>query len=121
MRRTSLLLATAVSSLALAACGGGGKSDEDQIKSAIQEVGKDPASLCTKNGSAALVKAAGGKDACLQLAKKSGQGDAQLDVSGIKVNGDSATATVTNGSGAGKGQKSAVRMIKENGDWKIAG
>jgi hypothetical protein len=107
----------------LSACGGGkSQSDADKVRSAVEAVGKDPTTLCTKYGAAAVLKQTGGKDKCLSLVKTSGSiGDPKIKVSNVKITGKTATATVTGGSGAQKGKTDTAKLVKEGNDWKVAG
>src|SRR5690242_10417504 len=92
-----LVVAVASASLALAACGGGGNSDEDQIKSLVKKVDDNPAALCD-NATKDLLAQLGGKSGCQQLAKTN-KNNSKSKVTNVKVNGDTATATVTDSSG----------------------
>jgi hypothetical protein len=120
MRKSMPLLgATALSSLALAACGGG-NSDSDKITKVVKDVGKDPSTLCTKYGSAAVIQGIGGKDACLKAAKSATSTDPGVKVANVKVKGNTATADVTNEAGPNKGRTDKVNFVKEGGNWKVA-
>jgi hypothetical protein len=98
--------------LAFSACGGS-DSDEDKIKDLVKEVDENPTALCD-NATKELLAQLGGKAGCEQLAKtdKSNGGDSK--VTNVKVNGDNATATVTDKTGP-----SNVTFVKEDGDWKV--
>lgn len=107
-----LAVAVVGGALAFSACGGGGNSDEDQIKSLVGKVDDNPAALCD-NATKELLAQLGGKAGCQQLAKTN-KNKSKSKVSNVKVNGDTATATVTDSSGP-----STVTFQKENGDWKV--
>jgi ABC-type glycerol-3-phosphate transport system substrate-binding protein len=120
MRRSvSALSATLVSALALSACGG--SSDSDKIKSVIKDVGKDPATLCTKHATAQILQQVGGEAACVKLAAQPDAKDPGVKVGKVDVNGDKATAEVTSNSGPDKGRTSKVSFAKQGGEWKISG
>jgi hypothetical protein len=114
MNRNSVASILVLPVLALSACGGGGggNSDEDQIRQIVTDSGKTPSKLCD-NLAAAPLKAIGGKDKCKSLAK--GQKGTDVKISSVTVNGDNATVKAT-GSGSDTGD---IKLIKENGDWKI--
>ncbi|WP_354698761.1 hypothetical protein DSM112329_04454 [Paraconexibacter sp. AEG42_29] len=106
-----------VPTLTLAACGGGGgDSDEDQIRSIIKDGANDPASICDHVTPALLKQLGGTVDACKKVAKEQDDGDKKADVSNLKVNGDSATATVTDKTGA-----NSIKFTKSGDDWKVSG
>jgi hypothetical protein len=107
-----LTVAAVGGALALAACGGS-SSDEDKIKDLVKKVDDNPTALC-ENATKDLLAQLGGKAGCEQLAKtdKSNGGDSK--VTNVKVNGDTATATVTDKTGP-----STVTFAKEDGDWKV--
>jgi hypothetical protein len=108
-----LTVAAVGGALALAACGGGSNSDEDQIKDLVSKVDDNPTALCD-NATKELLAQLGGKSGCETLAKQDKNSGGDSKVSNVKVNGDTATATVTDKSGP-----STVTFQKEDGDWKV--
>lgn len=107
-RMLSLL---AVPAVALSACGGG-KSDKDKLTDIIKEGGKTPSSVCD-HVTDALLKQLGGKDACVK-ASKSQPGDDSTKIKSLKIDGEKATASVSDKSGA-----NTIKFVKEGGDWKV--
>jgi len=98
--------------LAFSACGGS-DSDEDKIKDLVGKVDDDPTALCD-NATKELLAQLGGKAGCEQLAKSNQDTGGDSKVSNVKVNGDTATATVSDKSGP-----STVTFQKVDGDWKV--
>lgn len=109
--KRSLTIAVLGGALALSACGGS-KSDEDNIKDLVKKVDDNPVALCD-NATKELLAQLGGKAGCEQLAKTN-KDTSKSKVSNVKVNGDTATATVTDKSGP-----STVTFQKVDGDWKV--
>lgn len=109
-----LYAALAVPALTLAACGSSGDSDKDKITSIVKDVGKDPSAICD-HMAPALLKQLGGTAKCKTAAKADPTGpDSTTKVDSVKVTGDTAVANVTDKSG-----KTAVKFIKDGGDWKV--
>src|SRR3954470_24787740 len=98
--------------VALSACGGS-NSDEDQIKDLVKKVDDNPTALCD-NATKELLAQLGGESGCKTLAKQDNNSGGDSKVSNVKVNGDTATATVTDKTGP-----STVTFQKEDGDWKV--
>ncbi len=121
MRRTvagSLLGAA----LTLAACGGG-NGDEDkitdivaseQIKGVVASIHQNPTSLCTEYGTEDLVAELGGQAACTTATASLSTGG-KWRVSDLKVEGDTATAMVTDSTGPSK-----LTFTKKGDDWLVA-
>jgi hypothetical protein len=119
----ALLLALA---LGLAACGGGGESDEDKIVNAIEEAAtsNDPA-VCNETQTLAFMEqtsGSSGKEAekeCEDEAK-SGQGQPDsLSVTKIEVDGENATADAAFKGGIFDAQTLELALVEEDGDWKL--
>jgi hypothetical protein len=122
-----LLLAAA---LALSACGGGGSSsgsdDEAAIETVIEEdATSTDASKCTEFNTQKFNEqqsGASGKkatEACEEEAESNEEPAESVDVSNIKVDGETATAEAAiNGSGL-NGQTLELELAKEGGDWKL--
>ncbi len=111
-------------SFVLAACGGGGNDDADQIAEQIDfaATSGDPAA-CTdaqtlkfdeqttfQNGQAAVASCK--KDAA------SGVADS-VDVSDVAVDGNTANATIAVTGGGYDGQTVKISLVKEDGTWKV--
>lgn len=97
--------------LAFAACGG--DSDEDKIRAIIEDGAETPSTICD-NASKALLDQIGGKDACVEASKQAPD-SGEPDISGVKIDGDKATATVKDKDGT-----TTVGFVKEDGDWKVS-
>ena len=114
--RRALVPALLALPLALAACGG--ESDEEQIKSIISDATDDPASICD-NASKALLEQLGGEEQCKEASKAEegadADGDVEVEVKSVKVDGDEATADITDKEGS-----QTISFVKEDGDWKLA-
>lgn len=127
MRKLHLLLLPALLlAFGLAACGGGGESDEDKIVSAIETAAtsNDPA-VCKETQTPAFMEqtsGSSGKEAqkeCEEEAK-SGEGQPEsVNVTKVEVNGEKATADVEFKGGNLDGQTPEVALVEENGDWKL--
>ena len=120
----ALLLAFA---LGLAACGGGGESDEDKIVSMIEEsaTSTDPA-ICGETQTLSFMEqtaSGSGKEAekeCETETEEEDSGDPDsVDVTKVEVDGGKATADVGFSGGSFDGQKLEVALIEEDGDWKL--
>jgi hypothetical protein len=112
--RRLLLVALAVPTLAVAACGSSkGSSDKDKLTSIIQKGGSDPASICD-HLDAATLKTIGGKAGCL-TASKGQKPDTTVKVTSLTVSGDKATAKITDKKGP-----QTVKFVKVGGDWKVS-
>lgn len=119
----ALLLAFA---LGLAACGGGGESDEDKITSTIENAAtsNDPA-VCDETQTLAFMEqtsGSSGKEAEKECEEEAKSGEGQPDsvsVSNVKVNGDKATANAEFKGGNLDGQTPEVALVEEGGNWKL--
>jgi hypothetical protein len=125
-----LLIAAA---LALSACGGGGGSssrsggnEEAAIEEAVEKSAttNDP-SKCTELQTQAFneqEKATSGKEAteiCEEEAEEGESPAESVDVSNIKVDGETATADAEIHGSALNGQTVALELQNEEGDWKL--
>jgi hypothetical protein len=126
MPRSSLPIAL-LATLGLAACGGGGGggSDADKIANAIRSTaGITDASLCdslfTDQGIQQTYSedsaAAARKDCQANVKDKPSVKPGDVDVSAVKISGETATAI-----GAVKGNKGYFKLRKVGGDWRIDG
>lgn len=119
-RRLLQMLAPTAAIAGLAACGSA--SDSATITQVIHTVGRDPATLCTRYGTAGLIRQDfGNKSQCLQQAKEPTASDPAVKVDRVAVTGSTATATIREGRGPKKGQPSTVRFVKQGGQWKVSG
>jgi hypothetical protein len=125
-----LLPLVLIAALAPAACGGGssssGDSDEGAIEAAIETSATttDP-SKCTEAQTEAFNQAetsASGAEA-LKVCEEEAEADdtpaESVEISNIKVDGETATAEVAVGGGSLNGQGVEVELVEEEGDWKL--
>lgn len=118
-----LLLALTVG---LAACGGGGESDEDKITSTIETAATstDPA-VCGETQTLKFMEqtATGtGKEAeknCEEEAEDETNQPDSVSVSQVKVNGESATADAEFKGGTFNEQTLELGLVEEGGEWKL--
>jgi thioredoxin-like negative regulator of GroEL len=116
--RRPLLALTAIAGLGLAGCGG--SSDKDQITQLIKSYGSDPAKLCTTYATPAMVEQQfGSKAACLKAAQQPGAKDPGVQVASVTIKGNTATARRISETNPGKGSKSDLFLVKQNGQWKV--
>lgn len=120
----ALLLALA---LGLAACGGGGESDEDTIASVIEEsaIGTDPA-ICGETQTLNFMEqtnSSSGKAAEKECEKETEEEDSNdpdsVDVSKVRVDGGKATADVGFNGGSYDQDILEVALVEEGGSWKL--
>jgi hypothetical protein len=131
--KKSLLLLPLVliaSALALAACGGGGSSSGGEAETAIAEVIEQSATSlsptkCTKYQTQAFNEqdtGAKGKEAvkaCEENVEGSESPAEKVDVSNIKVEGETATADAAVTGSALNGQTVNMELVEEGGTWKL--
>lgn len=126
MRKLHLLLLPALLlALGLAACGGGGESDESKIEEAIElSATADNPDVCTKYQTQNFLEQTNqesGKAAvktCEEEAEN-GEGAESADVSNVAVDGSKATAEVALTGSTFNGQTVEVAAIEEGGQWKV--
>jgi len=133
MKRRLILLPvlSILAALALSACGGGGSSTSggDEEAAIVETVEKsattsDP-SKCTEFQTQAFneqEKATSGKEAteiCEEEAEQQESPAKSVDVSNVKVDGETATADAAIGGSALDGQTIELELVKEDGDWKL--
>lgn len=114
MRRIVAAVALFAGVLALSACGSSSKSDKDKVTELIKDVGKNPATLCTKYASADLMTAVGGDAACQKLAAEPSSKDPNVKVDSVVITGAEAIAKVTGNTG-----HQQIKLVKQGGDWKV--
>jgi hypothetical protein len=128
LRKLHLILPAAllVLGLSLAACGGGGESDEDKVASTIETAATstDPA-VCDETQTLNFMEqttAATGKEAEKECEEKaeSGEGNPEsVNVSEVEVEGEKATASAEFEGGNFDGQTLALALVEEEGEWKL--
>lgn len=114
MKRVAGVLAL-VPVLALAACGSSSKSDKDKITDLIKDVGKNPATLCTKYATAELLTQVGGASQCVALSKKPTSRDPNVKINKISITAGDARAEVTGTDG-----HQVIGFVKVGTDWKVS-
>jgi ABC-type glycerol-3-phosphate transport system substrate-binding protein len=126
VRLTAAVTASLVAALALAACGGNGNSaDEDQITAVLTRAATsgDPA-VCTQDQTLKFTEQTSG-GAKGQAAVKACEKDAKstaaekIDVTDVKVDGDTATATAKATGSIFDGQTISVALVKQGDRWKL--
>jgi hypothetical protein len=126
-----LPLVLLVTALALTACGGGGSSssggssDETAISEAIEKSATttDP-SKCTKYqteefNEQGAQESGNALKACEESAEESEEPAESVNVSNIKVNGETATAQAEIEGSSLSGQSVEIEMANEEGAWKL--
>jgi hypothetical protein len=126
IRRHALPLAILVSAVSLAACGGGGESDEEQIVGVITTsvTGHDPAECEELSTLAFMEQSTDGTGeeavkACEAEKVDTSDDPDSVKVTGVKVAGSKASADVAFTGGSFDGQKVEVTLVEEDGDWKL--
>lgn len=104
------LVALAGVSLAWLALTGPPAGDAAAVSALLRQGANDPATLCD-HLSAGMLRAAGGRAACVRASPEHGPGGT---VRNVRVEGSTATATVGTG-----GSAERVRLVRRNGTWKV--
>jgi len=124
--RLLLLPALLIGAFSLAACGGGGESDEGKITSTIETAATstDPAVCGETQTLKFMEQTAGGsggeaEKACEEEAKAGENNPESVNVSKVQVEGEKAAANVEFEGGNFDGQTLEVALVKEGGDWKL--
>jgi hypothetical protein len=122
--RHVVLLALAVAALAL---GCGRESEEDQVRTTLDEfaaatANKDYQALCDELFATKLVEEVRQTVACELALKNSDLARAQkpkLEVLRVKVDGEKATADVRTSAANQRPSRDTVELIREGDDWRI--
>jgi hypothetical protein len=122
-RVVPLALVALLAALGLVACGGGGgSSDEDQIRSVSDRAltGNDPAS-CDELLTAHFVQTfyGGSTEQCKKNAEETSTNPDSVEVTNISVNGDKASADIKLVGGPGDGQVLSSIFVKQGNQWKF--
>jgi hypothetical protein len=124
----SLLVAAVLAVLAGSGCGGGGPSDEQQVRSAVlafsrATAAKDYDKLCKQLLAPALVDKVKATGLPCEVALEKGLGpvrDPKLSIGAIKIDGDKATAEVNTSAAGEAPSHDTLQLTKVNGQWRIA-
>jgi hypothetical protein len=128
LRHALTSTAAVLAAVVLAACGGSGDDDsgaEEQITDVVTTAvtSTDPQVLCTKSFTETwITQVYGGTAKCVTV-ETGNQKDAKpasaAEVSGIKVDGDGATAFLEIKGGSQDGARGALTLAKDGEDWRI--
>lgn len=117
INRRSLALCLAVPALFAAGCGGSDSdSDQDQIKGIITEVANDPLAICDHLSDETLQTVfQGDADACRKAGEEANAGDEKgdVDINSVEVDGDTATAKITDKDG----KDQTLKFTKDGDEW----
>jgi hypothetical protein len=122
-RVVPLALVALLAALGLVACGGGGRSsDEDQIRSVSDRAltGNDPAS-CDELLTAHFVQTfyGGSTEQCKKNAEETSTNPDSVDVTNISINGDKASADIKLVGGPSDGQVLSAIFVKQGSQWRF--
>lgn len=111
--RTIAALALTGLALGLVACGG--ESDEDQVKTVVNQLANTDEKVCDKATDKFLKAVGGTKEQCKKSARED-DGSTKPKVGKITVDGDKATAELS-----ADGSKATFQLVKDGDDWKLDG
>jgi hypothetical protein len=111
-RLIALALVALVTSIGVAACGGGG--DADKARTVVEHLRDSDQAVCGELTGAYLKQLFRNKSNCETAAKRS-KAKNSFDIKSVKVNGDQATVGIQS-----KQRKGTVVLVKTGGDWKIS-
>jgi hypothetical protein len=120
-RLSRLALICLIGALALPGCGfGGGQSDREQITDVVNKAfTDDDPKLCGQVLSQSFIKTFYGTvGKCEQNAAKGANADS-VDVLRLTVTGDTAKALIMASGGSASPKPVTLKLVKEDGDWKI--
>jgi hypothetical protein len=128
LRPVCRLLVALLVALAAAGCGGGGPSQEDQVRAAVDAFGKataakDYAKLCGQLLAPKLLEQVRSAGLSCEKALAQGLGDVRrprLVVGRVTVDGDSATAEVRTSASGQAPSRDTLKLTKIAGKWRIA-
>jgi Putative lumazine-binding len=117
-----------IAACALAGCGGGGPSDEEQIRSTLAEfqratVARDYQALCDRILAPALVQQVTSIGLPCETALKQGLGsvrDPRLTIGRVQVDGETASVEVRTSAAGEKPSKDTLKLVNVDGTWKIS-
>jgi len=123
MRRVVPIAVTAaLAGFALAACGGGGTSDEDQIREVSEQAitSSDPA-ICDDLATQHFIDSfySGSISDCKKDVEDTSDNPDSIKVEAIKIDGDKASADITYVGGPSDGQGLFAEYVKEEDQWKF--
>lgn len=125
-QRLLVPLSILVLALGLAACGGGGESEEDKITNAIETAATSTNPVvCTELQTQGFVEQTQGEEgkaavkSCEKEASDGSNNPDSVKVTKVEVDGSNATADAAFVGGSFDGQTLAVALVEEDGDWKL--
>jgi hypothetical protein len=126
IRRTLVALACAAALTAAAGCGGSGGGNDQSASDAVQKYvdaqnHDDFATVCDALSDQLRQQLGGNNCAAFIKEQTSGRPRQQLKVIGVTQNGDSATADLELTGESGTPVRAAVKLERQNGDWRITG
>jgi hypothetical protein len=114
-RGLAIALVAAVAAMpGLAACGGGGDSDEDQVKEVVEQLAKSEPAVCGKMSERFLKQNFGGDKARCEKAAEDDKTDDEIEIEKTEIDGDRATVSAKVGR-----QEGQIKLLKDDGDWKL--
>jgi hypothetical protein len=108
------LACSAVVVAAFGSGGCGGNSEEDDVTGLAKQVANSDEKVCD-HVTGDFLKAVGGSKAKCRQAARQDTSKAKPKVGAVKVDGDKATAVVTDGK-----SKATLQLTKQDGDWRIS-
>jgi hypothetical protein len=126
--RAGRYLAPALALLALAACGEGGPTPEEQVRSTVTEFGrataaKDYQALCDRILAPELVQEVESIGLPCEVAMRQGLGrvrEPRLTIGRIEVRDERASAEVRTSAAGEEPSRDTLRLVNLDGTWKIS-
>lgn len=129
MRRTAcLLLAPLALAVSVAACGSDGEDEDEAVRATVQRFAaatraKDYQELCDQIFASTLVSQLRDAGLPCEVALRTGLGSVKrptLVLRRVEVNDDAALARIRTGAQGQPPSDDALKLVKEDGSWKIA-
>jgi hypothetical protein len=111
VRRAALAATLLLAATAVPACGGGGRSDEDQVRDIAKLIASSDRKVCDHITGALMKKSfEGSRATCV---KSADENRSSGKIGAIKVDGERATAAISD-----RGDTTTFRFVKRDGEWK---